>query len=57
MGTCESCGASEADLFLVRRTYPGAEGGGRTLDEIESWCFSCCTSYPHEPVESEPGAS
>jgi hypothetical protein len=22
----------------------------RVLDDVEQWCFACCTHYPHEPV-------
>jgi hypothetical protein len=54
--TCDSCGASEPHVYAVHRQYvtpaswdtPGRE---TTLDEVEHWCFSCCTQYPHVPVE------
>jgi len=54
--TCESCGATEQVLYAVHRQYitpadwdtPGREV---TLEETELWCFSCCTHYPHVPVE------
>ena len=26
-------------------------GSVRRLDEVEHWCFACCTHYPHEAVE------
>lgn len=50
--TCDSCGAAEEDLYAVHRQYvtpaewdtPGREV---TLDEIERWCYSCLTHYPH----------
>jgi len=50
--TCDSCGASEDELFAVRRQYvtpPEWDVPARevTLDEVEHWCFSCCTHYPH----------
>jgi hypothetical protein len=50
--TCDSCGATEDELFAVRRQYvtPAAwDTPARevTLDEVEHWCFSCCTHYPH----------
>jgi hypothetical protein len=53
--TCDSCGAPEDHLFAVRRQYvtpaewdtPAREV---TLDEVEHWCFSCCTHYPHVEV-------
>ncbi len=49
---CESCGSEEPRLYRVHRRYittaawdtPGVD---RTLDEVESWCFACCTSYPN----------
>ena len=24
-----------------------------TLDQVELWCFSCCTHYPHEQAARE----
>jgi hypothetical protein len=53
--TCDSCGAPEDELFAVRRQYvtpaewdtPAREV---TLDEVEHWCYSCCTHYPHVEV-------
>ena len=53
MTPCDSCGADSETLYPVRRTYltpagPDSEATSRTLDEVESWCFACCTSYPHE---------
>ena len=54
--TCESCGAEEHELYAVHRQYvtpaewdtPGREV---TLDEVERWCYSCLTHYPHVLVE------
>jgi hypothetical protein len=53
--TCDSCGADEAMLYEVRRQYVtpadwDTEGREVTLDEIERWCFSCCTQYPNVPA-------
>jgi hypothetical protein len=50
--TCESCGATEEVVYAVHRQYvtpaewdtPAREV---TLDEIERWCYSCLTHYPH----------
>jgi hypothetical protein len=28
-----------------------SEGKTTRLEEVEWWCFACCTHYPHEPVE------
>ena len=54
--TCESCGAPGEELYAVHRQYvtpadwdtPAREV---TLAEVEHWCFSCCTHYPHVLVE------
>jgi hypothetical protein len=53
--TCESCGADEPVLYPVHRRYvtPAAwdtPGRDVTLDDVERWCYSCCTHYPHEPA-------
>ena len=29
-----------------------APGRVVTLDEVEQWCFSCCTHYPHVLVDT-----
>lgn len=50
--TCESCGAEESHLTPVRRVYPTADGGAQVQPDVEEWCFSCLTQYPHEAVES-----
>ena len=56
-GTCESCGRDDSDLERVHRVYvtPEAwdtEAKTQVLEEVEIWCFSCRTHYPHEPVSS-----
>ena len=53
MSTCDSCGADEGELFAVRRMYITPEdwdtpGREVTLDEVEQWCFACCSHYPHQ---------
>jgi hypothetical protein len=55
--TCESCGADDDELYPVHRVYVvpetwETEASRRVLDEIELWCFACCTHYPHEPAGS-----
>jgi hypothetical protein len=55
--TCESCGAEESELTAVYRKYVTAatwdqEAGERVLPDIERWCFSCLTQYPHQPVDA-----
>ena len=54
--TCESCGADDEVLYAVHRQYvtPAAwDTPARevTLDDVERWCFPCCTHYPHVPVD------
>ena len=54
-GTCESCGREDADIVDVHRVYvtPEAwdqEGKEEVQADVERWCFSCRTHYPHEPV-------
>jgi hypothetical protein len=53
--TCESCGAPDEQLYPVRRRYVtpaewDTPARDVTLDQVEQWCFSCCTHYPHEPA-------
>jgi hypothetical protein len=55
--TCDSCGADEPVLYGVHRMYvtPGdwdTEPRELTLADVEQWCFSCCTHYPHRPVDA-----
>ena len=51
-GICESCAREDDDLMAVRRVYlhPDSEAT-TTMPEVELWCFSCRTMYPHQPVE------
>jgi hypothetical protein len=53
--TCESCGARENELAPVHRKYvtPAGQDQGtieRVLTDVERWCFSCLTQYPHVPA-------
>ncbi len=55
---CENCAGDDDDLVAVRRVYVTPESWDtpasvRPQAEIEVWCFSCRTLYPHEPVEPE----
>ena len=57
---CESCASEETRLYRVHRRYitPQAwdtPGVDRLLDEVESWCFACCTSYPNVFAETDTG--
>jgi len=58
-GACDSCGLEVDDLAAVRRVYLDADEHGElrvadTDDEIEAWCASCRSHYPH--IEVEPAA-
>jgi hypothetical protein len=51
--TCDSCGREETELVAVHRVYVVPEswdtpGSEKTLAEVEQWCFSCRTHYPHQ---------
>jgi hypothetical protein len=51
--TCDSCGREESELVAVHRVYVVPEswdtpGSEKTLTEVEHWCFSCRTHYPHQ---------
>jgi hypothetical protein len=57
--SCTSCGGDNADLVPVRRRYITPEtwehpGSETVLDEVEHWCVSCLTHYPH--LEVSPGS-
>lgn len=56
--TCDSCGAAGPERYAVHRRYvtqPDWDTTGRdvTLDDVEHWCYSCCTHYPHVPVDTD----
>jgi hypothetical protein len=44
--TCANCGRDDDELAPVYRVYLVPEP--RRLDEVEWWCVSCQTQYPHE---------
>ena len=56
---CENCARSEADeanLVPVHRVYLQIDEWGEeepkatVVDEVERWCRSCRSIYPHEVV-------
>jgi hypothetical protein len=62
---CESCGAPADDTAPVHRVYlrppavdplDGGAGHGDgdqqvdVLTEVERWCLSCRSQYPHQPL-------
>ena len=57
---CENCAreCDAAELFAVHRVYLNLDEWNeviesRVMEEVESWCASCRSIYPHEPVELE----
>ena len=53
--TCESCGADDDRTTAVHRMYVLTGDGERTervLPDIEHWCVSCLTQYPHVPADA-----
>ena len=57
-GVCENCAREDDELIAVRRIYLTPEswdtaGASRRMDEVELWCFSCRSMYPHEVDEEQ----
>ncbi len=55
---CENCARPDDDLAPVHRMWLVPEtwdqpGSATTSAEVERWCFSCRTQYPHE--DARPG--
>jgi len=53
--SCNSCGRDDEELVAVHRVYVTPEawdapGRADVQDEVERWCFSCRSQYPHEDV-------
>lgn len=51
-GACHSCGSTDEDVIAVHRMYVVPEDWDTkpeqsVQDDIEMWCFSCRTHYPH----------
>lgn len=56
MTTCDSCGRDDDELVAVHRRYVTPEawdtpGSDKVLDDVERWCVSCLTHYPHVTVD------
>jgi hypothetical protein len=52
---CENCGNPDDELAMVRRVYmdPGQPGRiDRVEDDVELWCLSCTSLYPHQPTDA-----
>ena len=50
---CESCAREDDELVAVRRMYVTPESwdttrSEQTMPDVELWCFSCRSMYPHE---------
>lgn len=59
VSVCDNCARAADDLASVRRVYVVPEawdtaGSQTTLDDVERWCMSCRSQYPHEAVDAEP---
>ena len=57
LGVCQNCAREDADLVGVKRLYVQPETWDAAAkvthtDEVELWCFSCRTQYPHEDAEA-----
>ena len=57
-GVCQNCAREDDDLESVRRLYVVPEswdqaGSVTMAEDVELWCFSCRTQYPHEEVGGE----
>jgi hypothetical protein len=37
-------------MYVVPESWDQA-GSSKTMDEVEQWCYSCCTQYPHEDAD------
>lgn len=53
--TCDNCGATSADREPVHRMYVvpeswDTERSETVLPDVERWCFSCRSMYPHQPA-------
>jgi hypothetical protein len=56
---CENCAREDDELIAVHRVYVVPESwdtpaSSTTVEEVELWCFSCRSMYPHEVIEAEP---
>jgi hypothetical protein len=59
VGTCESCGREDEELYRVRRVYVTPEAWDQeekveVVPEPEVWCYVCLTHYPHQQLAPPP---
>ena len=54
---CQSCDreTKAAELLAVQRAYffDAEDDDPEIIEEVEQWCASCRSTYPHVEVESE----
>jgi|GEM_PF-768638 hypothetical protein len=55
-GQCHSCGSTDEHIVAVHRMYVVPEDwdtkpAQSVQNDIEMWCFSCRTHYPHVQVD------
>ncbi|GAC1377044.1 MAG: hypothetical protein NVSMB4_06260 [Acidimicrobiales bacterium] len=55
-GTCDNCDRPDGDVVAVHRVYVIPEswdtpGSSTVMDDLEQWCFSCRSMYPHQLVD------
>jgi hypothetical protein len=53
---CENCANPDDELVPVRRVYLTPEtwdqaAQERVEDEVELWCLSCMSQYPHQVAD------
>jgi len=55
-GECDNCAREDDELVAVHRVYVTPESwetqrSSTTVEDVERWCFSCRSMYPHEVIE------
>jgi hypothetical protein len=58
-GLCENCARHDGELVAVRRVYVTPESwdtsaSSTVMDEVEWWCFTCRSMYPHRVAGGHP---
>ncbi|HZJ27246.1 MAG TPA: hypothetical protein VFF40_09595 [Acidimicrobiia bacterium] len=58
--SCGNCATPDDALVEVRRVYITPEtwdtpGSRQVLEEVERWCISCVSQYPHEMTGDTTG--
>jgi hypothetical protein len=55
-GSCDNCARDDGELAAVHRVYVTPEswdtaGSSTVMDEVEWWCFTCRSMYPHQVAD------